>query len=154
MVGNGLAGTRTGMREGEVRKPLIGLAFCLCVPVGALARDNLASKPVDLPALELREDLTLSQTEYHVETGKAYRLAIKSDGGESYSFRAPDFFQQVWINGIEVDGLTVKTTTLTALDFEDAAEVTILFVPIRPGKFDFWVEGYQTRGMAGDFVVE
>lgn len=138
----------------EMSKPLISVAFCLLLPLAAGARDNLASRPVDLPDLALHEDLTLSQTEYHVETGKAYRLNITSDGGESYSFRAPDFFQQIWINGIEVEGVTVKTTTITALDFEDAAEVTILFVPIRPGKFDFWVEGYQTRGMAGNFVVE
>lgn len=134
-------------------KWIIALATLL-LPYGAAAKDNLASSPKDLPVLELREDLSFSQTEYHVETGKAYRLVIKSDGGDSFSFRAPDFFQQVWINGIQVDGLTIKTTTLTAINFEDAAEVTILFVPIRPGKFDFWAEGYQSRGMLGHFVVE
>lgn len=134
-------------------KGLAAVVLCLALPAGA--KDNLASRPQELPALELHEDLTLSQTEYHLETGKAYRLAIKSDGGESFALRAPDFFQQVWIDGIAVEGLTVKTTSLTELRFEDeggAAE--ILFVPIRPGKFDFWVEGYQTRGMAGRFVVE
>lgn len=133
--------------------PAALLLLLLALPVGA--RDNLASRPEDLPELALREDLTLSQTEYHVETGKAYRLAIKSDGGESFSLRAPDFFQQVWINGVAVGGLTVKTTGLTELQFDDeGGEAEILFVPIRPGKFDFWVEGYQTRGMAGRFVVE
>jgi uncharacterized cupredoxin-like copper-binding protein len=137
-----------------MRKPWIGLALCLVLPAMALARDNLASRPVNLPVLELREDLTFSQSEYHVETGKAYRLVIKSDGGEPYSFRAPDLFQQIWINGVQMDGVTIKTAAITALDFDDATEVTILFVPIRPGKFAFWVEGYQTRGMAGDFVVE
>lgn len=131
-----------------------GLALAVVAGPG-LAKDNLASNPEDLPDLELHEDLTISQTEYHVETGKAYRLAIKSDGGESFAFRAPDFFQQVWINGIAVEGLTIKTTALTELEFEDdGGEAEILFVPIRPGKFDFWVEGYQTRGMAGSFVVE
>jgi hypothetical protein len=134
---------------------LAGLAVLLAVPLAGAAKDNLASDPVNLPDLELHEDLTISQTEYRVETGKAYRLVIKSDGGEGFSFRAPDFFQQVWINGIGVDGLTIKTTALTELQFDDdGGEATILFVPIRPGKFDFWVEGYQTRGMAGDFVVE
>lgn len=125
------------------------------LPFGAAAKDNLASDPTDLPALELHEDLSISQTEYHVETGKAYRLVVKSDGGEGFAFRAPDFFQQVWINGVSVEGLTIKTTSLTELKFEDdGGQATILFVPIRPGKFSFWVEGYQTRGMAGDFVVE
>lgn len=121
----------------------------------AQAKDNLASDPTDLEDLVLKEDLTISQTEYHVETGKAYRLNIVSEGGEAFAFRAPDFLQQVWINGIEVEGLTIKTTTLTEIEFEDdGGEAQILFVPIRPGKFDFWIEGYQTRGMAGSFVVE
>ena len=136
-------------------KLLSVLAFGLLVPHGTWAKDNLASQPTDLPALEITADLKISQTEYHLETGKAYRLVVKSDGGESFAFRAPDFFQQVWINGVSVEGLTIKTTTLTELAFEDdGGQATILFVPIRPGKFSFWVEGYQTRGMAGDFVVE
>ena len=131
------------------------LAVAVALPFAAMAKDNLASDPVNLPDLELREDLTISRTEYHLETGKSYRLVIKSLGGESFSFRAPDFLQQVWINGIAVEGLTIKTTSLTELEFEDdGGEAEILFVPIRPGKFDFWIEGYENRGMAGDFIVE
>jgi outer membrane receptor protein involved in Fe transport len=54
-----------------------------------------------------------------------------------------------------VEGLTIKTTTLTELEFEDdGGKAEILFVPIRPGKFEFWIEGYENRGMAGDFIVE
>lgn len=139
------------MFAGRIAAGLIALALAS----QALAKDNLASDPTDLDDLVLKEDLSISQTEYHVQTGKAYRLAITSMGGEGFSFRAPDFLQQVWINGIEIDGVTVKTTTLTEIEFEDdGGEVEILFVPIRPGKFDFWIEGYQTRGMAGSFVVE
>ena len=138
-----------------MRKIAMVLACVLVLPFAASAKDNLASDPVNLPDLELREDLSMSQTEYHLETGKSYRLVIISEGGESFSFRAPDFLQQVWINGIAVEGLTIKTTTLTELEFEDdGGEAEILFVPIRPGKFEFWIEGYQNRGMAGDFIVE
>lgn len=138
-----------------MRKMATSLAFVLALSFAASAKDNLASDPVNLPDLELHEDLTLSQSEYKVETGKSYRLVIKSEGGESFSFRAPDFFQQVWINGVAVMGLTIKTTTLTELEFDDdGGEAEILFVPIRPGKFEFWVEGYQDRGLAGDFIVE
>ena len=138
-----------------MRKMAKVLACVVVLPFAAIARDNLASDPVNLPELQLHEDLSMSRTEYHLETGKSYRLVIKSDGGESFSFRAPDFFQQVWINGVAVEGLTIKTTSLTELAFDDSGGAAeILFVPIRPGKFDFWVEGYENRGMAGDFLVE
>ena len=136
--------------------PVLRLALCLMLLFAgtAEAKNNLASNPVNLPDLVLNVDLTLSHKVYHVETGRAYRLVIRSDGGDSYSFRAPDLFQQIWIDGIQVGGVTVKTTTPTAIDFGDAGAVTIMFVPIRPGKFDFWVQGYRNRGMAGYFVVE
>ena len=138
-----------------MRKMAKVLACVLVMPFAASAKDNLASDPINLPDLELREDLSMSETEYHLETGKSYRLVIISEGGESFSFRAPDFWQQVWINGIGVEGLTVKTTSLTELEFEDhGGEAEILFVPIRPGKFEFWIDGYENRGMAGDFIVE
>jgi hypothetical protein len=38
-------------------------AAALAMPVAGLAKDNLASNPVNLPDLELHEDLTISQTE-------------------------------------------------------------------------------------------
>jgi hypothetical protein len=46
-------------------------------------------------------------------------------------------------------------TSLTEHQFDDeGGTAKILFVPIRPGKISFWAEGYQKRGMVGDFVVE
>ena len=137
-----------------MRKLLSVLALGLLVPHGTWAKDNLASQPTDLPALEITADLKISQTEYHLETGKAYRLVIKSDGGEEFSLRAPDFFRNIWLNGIETDGVSVMAQSIYSLDFEDAAEVTILFVPIRPGKYDYFVHGYENRGLAGAFVVD
>ena len=133
---------------------LAALAIGLLVPFGAWAKDNLASKPTDLPVLEIGSDLKISQTEYHLETGKAYRLVIKSDGGEEFSLRAPDFFRNIWLNGVETDGVSVMAQSIYSLDFEDAAEVTILFVPIRPGKYDYWVHGFENRGLAGAFIVD
>ena len=33
-------------------------------------------------------------------------------------------------------------------------EIEIKFVPIRPGKFDFEIEGLQNKGMVGKFIVK
>jgi hypothetical protein len=82
-------------------------------------------------------------------------LVIKSDPGEASSLRAPDLFQEVWINGVAVEGLTIKATSLTELKFDHGGGTAMfLFVPIRPGKVSFWVYGYRTLGVVGNFVVE
>ncbi|MGD0639973.1 MAG: hypothetical protein ABSC22_04425 [Roseiarcus sp.] len=82
-------------------------------------------------------------------------VVIKSDPREASSLWAPDFFQQVWINGVAVEGLTIKTTFLTVppVDHGSGTAVT-LFALIRPGEVSFCVYGYRTRGMAGNFVEQ
>jgi len=139
----------------DMRIPRSVLALLALSSGAAWSKDNLASRPVALPDLELRQDLMMSQTEYYVETGKAYRLLIKSDPREDFSVRAPGFFQQVWINGVTIDGLTISTISPAGLQFDGGnGAAKILFVPIRLDKFSFGVRGYQTRGMVDDFVVE
>lgn len=134
--------------------PLLAALLLATLVLPARAEGNLAARPEALAPLELKADLTMSQSEYRLKTGQAYRLEIASDGGEEFSFRAPQFFHEVWIDGVERAGVTIASAAVTAIDFEEAASVEILFVPVRPGRFDFWVEGYQTRGMLGHFVVE
>lgn len=137
-----------------MRKLLIAGVLGLLAPWGALARDNLAARPVNLENLVIGSDLKLSQTEYHLETGKAYRLVISTDGGEEFSWRAPEFFRNVWLDSVEVDDVSVAASGIYAINFEDEGEATILFVPLRPGKYPFWVNGYENRGLSGAFVVD
>ena len=44
--------------------------------------------------------------------------------------------------------------TLTELEFEDAGEAEIFFVPIKPGTFRFYAKGLEAKGMQGRFVVK
>ena len=113
------------------------------------AEGNLASKPVDLPDLILKSDLTISQSEYMLETGKYYRLHISSDGEEGFAWMAAELFRNSWVDQIAVNGLKVKSYGTYSLEFDDAST----FVPIRPGRYDFWVDGYENRGMKGAFMV-
>jgi hypothetical protein len=131
----------------------LGAAFCLAFATSALAEGNLASRPVDLPDLDLKSDLTISQAEYNLETGKFYRLKVSSDGEEEFAWVSPELFRNVWVDQIVVNDLEVKSYGVYSLEFDDAGTFTITFVPIRPGRYVFWVDGYQDRGMKGAFVV-
>ena len=119
----------------------------------ALAEGNLASKPVDLPDLILNSDLTVSRSEYTLETGKYYRLHISSDGEEEFAWMAPELFRNSWVDQIVVNDLEVKSYGTYSLEFDDAGTFVLTFVPIRPGRYDFGVDGYENRGMKGAFMV-
>jgi uncharacterized cupredoxin-like copper-binding protein len=134
------------------RTALVALALAVTA-FPLLAEGNLAARPVDLPDLVLKSDLSMSQTEYVLETGKYYRLNISSDGEEEFAWMSPELFRNVWVNQIVVGDLEVKSYGVYSLEFDAEGTFELTFVPIRPGKYDFWVDGYENRGMKGAFVV-
>ena len=40
------------------------------------------------------------------------------------------------------------------IELEREGEVEIKFVPIRPGNYEFEIEGLQSKGMVGKFIVK
>lgn len=123
-------------------------------PTAALAEGNLASSGTDL-TLEINTiDLTFSQTEWEIETGKYYRLAITSDGEEEISVVAPELWRNSWINQVVINDLEVKLYGLYSIEFDDDGTFNISFVPIRPGEYQIYVPGYENRGLSGKFIVK
>jgi uncharacterized cupredoxin-like copper-binding protein len=96
----------------------------------------------------------MSQKSFELETGKAYRLEISSMGFKEYEFEAEDFFRNVWIRKIEVEGIEIDTSILNEIEFEREGEIEIQFVPIRPGNYEFEIEGLREKGMFGQFIVK
>lgn len=119
----------------------------------ALAEGNLASRPVDLPELKLTGDLKMSQSEYQLETGVYYRINITSDGQEEFAWMSPELFRNVWVNQVVVNDLEVKAADIYSLEFDAAGTFELTFVPLRPGRYGFYVDGYEKQGMIGAFVV-
>lgn len=128
--------------------------FWLGSTSSSLAEGNLASRATRLPEMLIDSaELTLSETEFALETGKYYRWRITHDGGEEFQILAPDLFRNSWINQVVINDLEVQPNGLYAIEFDDKGTIDVWFVPIRPGNFDFWIRGYRNRGLAGKFVV-
>lgn len=122
----------------------------------AQAAGDLTRRTEALPDLVLgseENDYSLSRTEYQLETGKAYQLKVISTGRKEYAFQAPEFANSIFLRKVEAGGVEVKAVTLTELEFEDAGEAEIFFVPIKPGKYRFYAKGLEGKGMLGVFVV-
>lgn len=138
---------------GKAMRRIVTYAAALLLPFAAAAEGNLASKPVDLPELLLSGDLSMSQTDYVLETGKYYRIKISSDGVEEFAWMSPELFRNSWLDQIVANDLEVKSYGVYSLEFDAAGTFEMTFVPIRPGRYEFWVDGYETRGMLGAFMV-
>ncbi|CAN7177554.1 hypothetical protein SAMN05216370_2545 [Pseudomonas peli] len=121
------------------------------------AAGDLTRRTEKLPDLLLgseASDYSLSQSEYQLETGKAYQLKIIASGLKEYAFQAPEFATSIYLRKVEAGGVEIKAITLTELEFEEAGEAEIFFVPIKPGTFRFYAKGLEGKGMLGHFVVK
>ena len=134
---------------------VVMLMSVLAVGEVVMAEGNLSRRPVALPELELatQDGFGISQTEYQMETGKAYKLEIRSTGIEECAFRADEFFRNIWLRKVEAGGLEIKAAQLNELEFETEAEVEIFFVPIKPGRYPYGCKGLEDRGLSGLFIV-
>ena len=121
----------------------------------AWAEGNLAARAERLPELRIDGAEGFSVTRYEVETGTYYRWRIESDGRDEYKLLAPELMRNSWVDQVSIDDKEVKPLGgLYAVEFDDAGEIDIYFVPIRPGTYEFYVEGYAADGMRGSFVVK
>lgn len=121
------------------------------------AAGDLTRRGTALPDLVLgneESDYSMSQLEYQLETGQAYQLKIIASGQKEYAFQAPEFATSIFLRKVEAGGVEIKAITLTELEFEDAGEAEIFFVPIKPGKYRFYAKGLEGKGMLGYFVVK
>lgn len=135
-----------------IRRALAILIAGLAGPV--MAEGNLAAAPETLEPLMLNgTEWSMAPLEYTLETGKYYHWAITSDGEEEFAVMAPELWRNSWINQVVVDDLEVKPMGLYSVEFDDEGTIDIWFVPIRPGQYDFWVAGFEARGMLGHFMV-
>ena len=139
---------------------IINVITCICAIFlffgETFAKGDLAirAKKLELKLGSDKSDYEMSQKVFQLETGKAYRLEISSMGFKEYEFEAEDFFRNVWIRNIEVEGVEIATSIINEIEFEREGEIEIKFVPIRPGRYEFEIEGLQSKGMVGEFIVK
>ncbi len=124
------------------------------LPPSALAAGNLASLPTELDLHVDGAALTFSQTEFELETGKYYKLVLSSDGLEQVDLKAPDLWENSWINQVEINDVDVYLKDSNFhIGFDNEGEAAIFFVPLRPGNYQLYADGFQERGLVATFIV-
>jgi uncharacterized cupredoxin-like copper-binding protein len=121
------------------------------------AAGDLTTRPERLAHLVMgseQSDYSFSEKTYELDTGSSYRLKIISSGQKECAFQAPEFMQSIYLRKVEAGGIEVKAIMLTELEFEDAGQAEMFFVPIKPGRYPFFCKGLENKGMQGEFVVK
>jgi hypothetical protein len=129
------------------------IAFFLAT-IPALADGDPTVRATRLEPLFLNAAKGFSITSYQIESGKYYRWRIRSDGLEEYKILAPGLFRESWIDQIVIEDKEVKPYGVHALEFDSEGEIDVWFIPIRPGSYEFYVEGLASQGFTGTFVVK
>lgn len=149
------------MRLTAKARDMIALSLALALSAAAVpaAAVDLVKGRKDLPTLVLGEekgsDFAVSPKVIEMESGKSYRLQIKSNGGKEYAFHAPEFFRNLWLNQIVINHLEVHMNGAPDhLEFDDEGTIALEFVTIRPGTYNWSIKGFEDKGMTGQFVVK
>jgi uncharacterized cupredoxin-like copper-binding protein len=138
-------------------KPLLTAAFVVTASMAHAVGGDLATLPEQLETLEIGQGdngYGVSQTEYQMQTGQAYRLMIRAVGWHECNWQATSFFRNAWLRKIEAGGMEIKVSGLNELEMDSDGEAELFFVPIRPGTYEWGCRGMEDRGLAGVFIVE
>lgn len=106
-----------------------------------------------LEPLVLDANSGFSVDRYEIQTGVYYRWRIESDGLEEYELVAPELFRESWIDKVSIDDIEVRIFGLQAVEFGDEGTADIWLVVQRPGEYEYLIEGLESEGFRGVFVV-
>ena len=136
------------------RTALIAVALIVAGFVDVSAKGNLATRPTNLPRLVFDGDLNFSVKEYKLETGVFYRWSIESKGGEEFALFAPELWRNSWVDQMVINKIEIKAQNPYSFEFDEPGVVEVTFLPLRPGRYPYFLKGFEQRGMAGVFVVD
>ena len=92
-----------------------------------MAKGDLAirAKKLELKLGSETSDYDMSQKVFEMETGKAYRLEISSMGFKEYEIEAEDFFRNIWVRSIEIEGIELDVPVINEIELERRAKLKL-----------------------------
>ncbi len=104
--------------------------------------------------ITLSSGKALTEKPYELEAGKYYRLRIVADGSAELGLSGPDFFRNVWINEVVINGIEIRPLGVDSLEFDEEGEAVISFVTIRPGTFTLRIPRTTSEAQQATFNVK
>jgi hypothetical protein len=140
------------IRENIMKKFAIMVAMCIAAQAGFADDDDddngfglagllSATNKEDLAPVTLSAGMPLTEAPWVLQSGKYYEFEIIGDGSQELALVGPEFFRAIWIDEIVVEGLEIRPLGLDSIEFDEAGEMEIGFVAIKPGSYYMKVPG-------------
>ncbi|WP_299640783.1 hypothetical protein [uncultured Ruegeria sp.] len=124
--------------------------LAVVLPNLALAQDDIgfglagilsAKNKEDLPPITLSAGVPLADAPWELKSGTYYEFEIQGDGSQELAITGSEFFRAIWIDEIVVEGLEIRPLGLDSIEFDEAGEMEIGFVALKPGSYHLKVPG-------------
>ncbi len=100
-----------------------------------------AKNKEDLPPITLSAGVPLAEAPWELKSGTYYEFEIQGDGSQELALVGPEFFRAIWVDEIVVEGLEIRPLGVDSVEFDEAGEMEIGFVAIKPGSYYLKVPG-------------
>ncbi|TDT77375.1 hypothetical protein BDE40_0662 [Litoreibacter halocynthiae] len=108
----------------------------------------------DLPPIILSSGAPLSDAPWVLKSGTYYEFEIQGDGSQELALVGPEFFRAIWIDEIVVEGLEIRPLGLDSIEFDEAGEMEIGFVAIKPGRYYLKIPGTTGETQRVEITIE
>ncbi|OUD10497.1 hypothetical protein BVC71_03085 [Marivivens niveibacter] len=139
-------------------------AFAICAATAAFADDDdtgfgaagllSGSNQNDLPPITLTAGMPISEAPWVLKSGAYYEFEIIGDGSQELALVGPEFFRAIWIDEIVVEGLEIRPLGLDSIEFDEAGEMEIGFVAIKPGQYYIKIPGTTGETQRMEITIE
>lgn len=109
---------------------------------------------VDLPPITLSSGVPISEAPWILKSGTYYEFEIIGDGSQELALVGPEFFHAIWIDEIVVEGLEIRPLGLDSVEFDEAGEMEIGFLAIKPGRYYMKIPGTSGETQRVEITIE
>lgn len=125
--------------------------------LGVSAAGYLGKRAERLPPLRIgigEDGYGMEPKAYRLETGRGYRLEVRSTGLIECELEMREFLDNVWVRQLQAGEVEFLNPSFSVVELDDEGAFELTFVPVRPGDYAFGCEGLEDRGLGGTIVVE
>ncbi|GFE64222.1 hypothetical protein [Litoreibacter roseus] len=108
----------------------------------------------DLPPVILSAGAPLADAPWVLKSGTYYEFEIQGDGSQELALIGPEFFRAIWVDEIVVEGLEIRPLGVDSIEFDEAGEMEIGFIAIKPGSYYLKVPGSTGETQRLEITIE
>ncbi|WP_226628775.1 hypothetical protein [Alloyangia pacifica] len=112
------------------------------------------SNSEEMPEITLSVGKPLAEGPITLKSGMLYELEIEADGSGELGLEGPGFFRAIWVNEVVVNGLEIRPYGLESVEFDEAGEMEIEFLAIKPGQYYLKIPGSTGESQRVDITIQ